>query len=75
MPLARLLAEVCQAGDRFLEAAKIMASVDLSQARNVTAAFKAEWFVSAAEMFNAAQDTVSASTLVSLAHREMSEVQ
>lgn len=74
VPLARLLAEVCQAGDRFLEAAKIMAAVDLSAARNTSGAFRAEWFVSAAEMFNAAADTVSASSLVSLAHREMSEV-
>lgn len=71
VPLARLLSEVFQANDRFLEAAKVLAQVDLSQARNVTSAFKAEWFISTSEMFNAAGDTVSASSCISLAHREM----
>lgn len=74
IPLAKLLAEVYQAGERFLDAAQTQRNVDLSQARNLSPAFKADWLISTAEYFLGADDGTMAADRVSHAQREMADV-
>lgn len=69
LPVIRVLTEVFQAEERFIEAGKIMGTVDLSQSRAITKEQKAEWYITAARFFISGKDTVSAVSFVNLALR------